>query len=669
VNGSIVNKSPLAVRMYSALAILLFGSSIAAGQFNPSPLPEVQRAIPHRIEDLAKDTSPQLSAASQRLLAWAVGQSNLAPQQPDIVLSRVRALYQTKRILDNELNQCLELRQQFAQLQPESRQREYIQNYLRLTSKLIDLNGRFRYLLRDTTDNACYELDGTATHFEKLIDLLTEFRAGIGALSTTYALFDPAPNSGSFPFPIRVKMKVLQLIALTRNADCLPEVVDFIRANKHPALTVYAASTIRFVGLPQKWRIGQDVGLAKPIVGAQELLSIVNRVNTAQLNETYAERLKTLKLWLANRTSKGIIGDTYRWGEVEVQPGDWLLTRSASPYSYFTDLSPSLFTHIGVVTAETGSDGHRRFVVVDLPERGAKMPATNIDSFLQETVHYSVLRFDDPAANKTMSEIARQLIGKPIVFDLQFQTDRISSSKGNLDKTEFVHTYCAGLPFICAQETSISIDQFFPIRERAANKLCMANLEKLGLAIGENFASPTGAMFSKQMKIASFPKPMYDPSQEVKETVYQHFAESMLQKNLTPSPNALQLLRERVAVVAKESPILAKAMAAANNVDQRLDLESAAKAIAVIESLDGIANSNATQFDRARRAVSMPAQTGISRITDAATQELHTLQRIHSQLRARFLGGSLSPRQLRIELVRYYSQQGIRAVDQRFFRP
>jgi hypothetical protein len=41
--------------------------------------------------------------------------------------------------------------------------------------------------------------------------------------------------------------------------------------------------------------------------------------------------------------------------------------RNPSPYNLFTDLAPGLFTHVGVVAVETGSDGKRRMVVVDLP--------------------------------------------------------------------------------------------------------------------------------------------------------------------------------------------------------------------------------------------------------------------------------------------------------------
>ncbi len=50
--------------------------------------------------------------------------------------------------------------------------------------------------------------------------------------------------------------------------------------------------------------------------------------------------------------SKGLTEETYRLGPFEVQPGDWLLMRNPSPYNLFTDLSPGLFTHVGVVTLE-----------------------------------------------------------------------------------------------------------------------------------------------------------------------------------------------------------------------------------------------------------------------------------------------------------------------------
>ena len=54
--------------------------------------------------------------------------------------------------------------------------------------------------------------------------------------------------------------------------------------------------------------------------------------------------------------------------------------RNPSPYNLFTDISPGLFTHVGVVASETGDDGVARIVLVDLPERGSRMPATKVDT-------------------------------------------------------------------------------------------------------------------------------------------------------------------------------------------------------------------------------------------------------------------------------------------------
>ena len=115
--------------------------------------------------------------------------------------------------------------------------------------------------------------------------------------------------------------------------------------------------------------------------------------------------------WLDERAHKGLTEDRLRLGLFEVQPGDWLLMRNPSPYNLFTDLSPGLFTHVGVVAAETGKDGIRRLVLVDLPERGTTMPATNVDAFVNRSLHYVFLRHPDPAVAKKMGETAAEVIG------------------------------------------------------------------------------------------------------------------------------------------------------------------------------------------------------------------------------------------------------------------
>jgi hypothetical protein len=62
----------------------------------------------------------------------------------------------------------------------------------------------------------------------------------------------------------------------------------------------------------------------------------------------------------------------------------------------------------------------------------------------------------------------------------------------------------------------------------------------------------------------------------------------MISHPLTPSPDLWQALRQQLASAAKHSPWLARALARASNVSERMDLEAAAKAATVIEVLDQI---------------------------------------------------------------------------------
>ena len=65
----------------------------------------------------------------------------------------------------------------------------------------------------------------------------------------------------------------------------------------------------------------------------------------------------------------------------------------------------------------------------------------------------------------------------------------------------------------------------------------------------------------------------------------------------------MQALREKLAGLSKYNPWLAQALAKANNVSEHLDLESAAKAAAVIETLDEIADEGLHGYEAARLAM------------------------------------------------------------------
>ncbi len=139
------------------------------------------------------------------------------------------------------------------------------------------------------------------------------------------------------------------------------------------------------------------------------------------------------------------------------------------------------------------------------------------------------------------------------------------------------------------QETGLPRDVFFPITETTAGGHTKENIAKLGLSLGNGFVSPTGALFSPRLKIVGRNEPSYDPQREVEETIYNYFATTLDEKNLQPSTDMYQLLRLKVAEASKTNPLLAKALAASTGVSDQIDLISAAKAAAVIETLDEIA--------------------------------------------------------------------------------
>ena len=206
-------------------------------------------------------------------------------------------------------------------------------------------------------------------------------------------------------------------------------------------------------------------------------------------------------------------------------------------------------------------DGIRRFVVVDLPERGDHIPANNVDSYVSRTLHYFFLRHADPQVGSRMGDAARDIIGNESQFDLLFRTRGVESLRGKSLKQQPIHTYCAGLLLLCAQQTGLPREEFFPIVEEPAGGYCVENLQSLGLSIGDRFVSPTGAIFAPHMAIAGRCQPMYDPTRDIKEAVYDHFAQRMRDRKLVPSPDLSQMLVEKLARLSKTTPWLARALA------------------------------------------------------------------------------------------------------------
>src|SRR6185312_2429499 len=105
-----------------------------------------------------------------------------------------------------------------------------------------------------------------------------------------------------------------------------------------------------------------------------------------QLTGGWVARRRELLGAREERVRAGFVGSGYRIGRFGVRAGEWVLMRNPSACNLFTALSPGLFTHVGVVALERGSDGIERMVLVDLPERGNRIPATNVETYLMRTL-------------------------------------------------------------------------------------------------------------------------------------------------------------------------------------------------------------------------------------------------------------------------------------------
>ena len=523
--------------------------------------------------------------------------------RPDALLAKCERILAAKARLDRGLEELLALRTSLAGFEPADKQRTAIRNWLAVVSRWIDAAGRLRYMEYDIFNTTAGQLAPVADRRERFVDLLTKYRSSVGAIVMSDALFDPPQGSPIYGRPVSpvLRAKLLELAAVTGETEVLPKLADFVTLPKlPPALVIQAAETIRRVGLPQQPGPGQDPKLPEPAILAGELRAELAELKLPSTPADLGARRDVLLAWLDERLSVGATAEGYRWGLEDIRPGDWLLMRNPSPYNLFTDLSPGLFTHVGVVALQKGSDGIQRMVLVDLPERGDHMPATNVDAFVQRSRHYLFLRHTDPEVARKMGEAAASLIGNETQFDLNFRTDRVLELHGQPLAGKKIVTYCAGLLLLCALQTDRPREEFFPIVEFAAGGQAAANLALLGLSFGKDFISPTGALYSTQMQIIGRREPTYDPRREVEEAIYDHFAQQLVARKLQTSPDLYQALRQKMAEAAKHDPLLAQAIAKAANVSVDTDLVSAAKAAAVVESLDEIAYAASGEYVKAR---------------------------------------------------------------------
>ena len=124
--------------------------------------------------------------------------------------------------------------------------------------------------------------------------------------------------------------------------------------NPPPQLVLAAAEALDRLGIPQDERPVQDPTLPKPAITAAELRQFLKSSTLAGCRPTNAARATNSSRGRRRKPSQGSTDDKYRLGSFDIQPGDWLLMRNPSPYNLFTELSPGLFTHVGVAAIENG---------------------------------------------------------------------------------------------------------------------------------------------------------------------------------------------------------------------------------------------------------------------------------------------------------------------------
>jgi len=660
-----------------AVLLLAMAASTARGQAQDAAFEQWIDLYAQRMPKQVSDYTPQVlepfKKAADMVESWAAFLARFeGVTEGTEVLARIDRLLAAKQRVDELLDEGFAIRGQFVQGNID---KDRIRVWLGVMSNLIDLSGRLKLQLSESVNYAAFRVASDATLRERLVELCIRRNSEVGASVVGLLMLPPPPNVPQEVPPVSeaTKLRIMELIAATGERSQLPRLAALVRDPQTPLdLVVHAVDTIRKIGLPQDLRPEEvdDDMMPRPEITADETYGLLEGVPASRLDAKTAALRQELLDWLDHRRKHGLEGESYRLGHFDVRPGDWLLMRNPSPYNLFTDLHPGLFTHVGVAALEVGSDGKRRMVIVDLPERGSQIPAENVENYIRSTLHYAFLRHPDPAFAKIMGDRAAGIIGNDSSFDLNFRTDRVLNLKGKPLNGVAIKTYCAGLLLLCAQETPLPRNRFFPIPETARGGNTAENMQKLGLSIGKDFISPTGCLFSPELVIAGRVTPLYEPTREVEEMVFDHFSYGLEHKIFTPSPDLYQSLRVKLAEAAEQNPTLAEALRKQENIGREMDLVAAAKTQAVVETLDEIAYGHSDLFSLARFAVTCGDLDRLPALgyTSEQVEEFRKLRERHQDLYERFLKGTLMARDLRVALVKYYGQLGKEELDRRFFR-
>ena len=127
----------------------------------------------------------------------------------------MRRLLAAKQRVDRRLDATLDVRRQFAALEPTETRHKARQAFLETASRLIDLSGRLRYLQVDAMYSSLRRLNQGSSEFVQLVDLLTAYKSSVGATVLSQQLLpqpaeDPQPpRRGAGACAVRANRPVL----------------------------------------------------------------------------------------------------------------------------------------------------------------------------------------------------------------------------------------------------------------------------------------------------------------------------------------------------------------------------------------------------------------------------------------------------------------------------
>jgi len=595
------------------------------------------------------------------------------PAQADTaeVFRRLERVLAGKTRVDRLREQMFALRTEFVKEAAGEPRWLALRQYLRALNALTDLCGRLRFEQEEAITDAAYRVAAAPPMRDKLVDLLVRHRSSAGAEVMAWVLFDPAPNApnGAKPASVATKQRVLEFLGQTGSFQVTPLLARFVREERrHPQLVVTAADVLRRVGFPQDPRPGESDEVARPPITAADLLPILRRLPRESLPAETARLRDDLVQWLQARADRGLEDGSYALGTYLVRPGDWLLLRNPSPYNRVTEMHPGLFTHVGVVTTEKGSDGRQRLVVADLTTNGTHIRVSNVDVLIREYRHFLFLRHPDAATARTMAEVAASILGNEAAFDLNYRIENVSALKGQSKQGKLIKSYCAGLLLLCGQETQIERARLFPIEEHIRPGKMAKNLGEIGISFGARFVSPTGPLFSTEFAIVGQREPAYDPASEIEEAIYDHFADCLVKHDLLNRWDTMQNIRVTLATAAKDNPALARLLAQINNVNPAMDLMAAAKAAAVHENLEATATGTSKEFLEAFTALTTGSAEELRKdgYTDKQIAQYLLMRQRHADLYRAFRDNKMELDTLRRALIAHYIAAGRLEIEKRF---